>query len=76
MAPVPPSSNERQIDAIEFDPSRSIQSTDSRDTQRSLLDDDVSFMSEVARGILQKDRRRMRGEVTRIASFACAVLSW
>ena len=76
MAPVPPSSIEPQIDALEFDPNRSVQSTASRDTQRGLLDDDVSFMSEVARGILQKDRRRMRGEVIRIASFACAVLSW
>jgi hypothetical protein len=41
-----------------------------------LLDGDVSLMSEVAEGILARDRKRMRAYVIRIVSFICAVLSW
>ncbi|KAK5078093.1 putative monocarboxylate transporter mch1 [Lithohypha guttulata] len=71
MPPHPPPS-EQQIDAREFDPQRSVRSHTSHD--RSLLDDDVSFMNEVAQGIIDRDRRRMRRQVTRIASFTVAVL--
>jgi hypothetical protein len=41
-----------------------------------LLDDDVSLMSELADGIIQRDRTRMRREVIRTVGFICAVLSW
>lgn len=67
---------ENRIDGLEFDPSRSVRSNASRDSHHSLLDDDADFMGEVAEGILQRDRRRMQLEVTRIASFVCAVLCW
>ncbi len=71
MAPLPPP-NEAQghIEAREYDANRS------RNHDRSLLDDDVSFMGEVARGIIDRDRRRMKRQVTKIASFVVAVLSW
>lgn len=77
MAPLPPP-NEAQghIEAREYDANRSLQSHLSRNHDRSLLDDDVSFMGEVARGIIDRDRRRMKRQVTKIASFVVAVLSW
>lgn len=62
---------ERQIDAREFDSSRSQSLCD-----RSLLDDDVSFMNEVAQGIIDRDRRRMRREFVRVTSFVVAVMCW
>jgi hypothetical protein len=33
-------------------------------------------MSEVADGIIARDRKRMQAHVMRIFSFVCAVLSW
>jgi hypothetical protein len=48
----------------------------SQNSQRSLLDDDVDFMAEVASGIIDRDRRKMRRECMRVTSFVCAVLSW
>lgn len=62
---------EAHIDARDFEPNRNTRSHD-----RSLLDDDVSFMNEVAQGIIDRDRQKMRREVTRIASFVVAVLCW
>lgn len=67
---------ESTIDALEFDPDRPRRSNSSRESHRRLLDDDVDFMGEVAEDILQRDRRRMRVEFIRIASFVCAVLCW
>ncbi len=65
------------IGRLDFDANRgTVRSNASRDTGRSLLDDDVDFMSEVAEGILERDRQRMRREVIRTLSFVCAVLSW
>ena len=75
MAPASPS-DEARIDTLDFDPSRSVRSKASRDSHRNLLDDDADFMAEVAEDILQRDRRRMRLQATRVASFVCAVLSW
>jgi hypothetical protein len=70
-----------QIDRLDFDANRNrkhgtIRSHASRDTGRSLLDEDVDFMDEVAEGMLERDRQRMRREVMRSLSFVCAVLSW
>lgn len=62
-----------RIRRLEFDSNRTVRS---RDSQRSLLDDDVDFMGEVAEGIIQRDRQRMRNEVIRVVSFVCAILSW
>lgn len=72
MAPSSSSENDR-IRTLDFDANRTVRS---RDSQRSLLDDDVDFMGEVAGGIIQRDRQRMRNEVVRVVSFVCAVLSW
>lgn len=69
-----PNDDEAHIDAREYEPNRTTHSHGSHD--RSLLDDDVSFMNEVAQGIIDRDRQKMRREVTRIASFVVAVLCW
>ncbi|ETN41730.1 uncharacterized protein HMPREF1541_03666 [Cyphellophora europaea CBS 101466] len=61
-----------QIRTLDFDANRTVRA---RDSQRSLLDDDVDFMAEVAEGIIERDRIRMRREVMRVISFICAVLS-
>lgn len=61
------------IRTLDFDANRTIRS---RDSQRSLLADDVDFMGEVADAIIQRDRQKMRNEVLRVTSFICAVLSW
>jgi hypothetical protein len=71
MSRSPPSGG--QIRRLDFDANHTVRS---RDSQRSLLDDDVDFMAEVADGIIERDRQRMRREVLRIISFVCAVLSW
>lgn len=66
-----------QIDRLDFDANRdTIRSNSSREAGRSLLDDDVDFMGEVAQGIVERDRQRMRREVIRSLSFVCAVSSW
>jgi hypothetical protein len=73
------------IDRLDFDANRgTVRSNRSRasgrsggrNSERSLLDDDVDFMDEVAHGILDRDRKRMRREVIRTVSLVCAVLSW
>lgn len=45
-------------------------------SQRSFLDGDVDFMNEVAEEVVERDRKRMRREVTKWLSFVCAILSW
>lgn len=65
------------IGRLDFDANRSeAQRSPSRHAGRGLLDDDVDFMSEVAEGILERDRQRMRREVIRTLSLVCAVFSW
>jgi hypothetical protein len=72
MSPSPPPAT-GNVCSLDFDANHSVRS---RESQRSLLDDDVDFMDEVATGIIERDRKRMRTEVLRIVSFTCAVLSW
>jgi hypothetical protein len=67
--PLPP-----VIKTLDFDANRTWRSHASG--HRSLLDDDVNLMSEVAEGIIARDRQRMQAHVTRVFSFVCAVLSW
>jgi hypothetical protein len=62
------------IKTLDFDANRTVRSHASG--HRSLLDDDVSLMSELADAIIARDRKRMQAQVTRIFSFVCAVLSW
>jgi hypothetical protein len=67
----------RHIDRLDFDANRgTARSNSSRGGGRSLLDEDVDFMDEVAEGIVERDRLRMRREVIRTFSFVCAMLSW
>jgi len=71
----PPNEAQAHIETREFDANRSLRSHISQNHDRSLLDDDVDFMGEVARGIIDRDRRRMKMEVIRTISFVVAVLS-
>ncbi len=67
------------IDKLDFDSQRAQRqpNNDRDDSSASgLLDDDESFFSNVAEGVLQRDRRKMQRAVVRYASFACAMLSW
>ena len=73
----PDSHDGPQIDSLDFDANRGIRRSNwSRHGRQSLLDDDVDFMGEVAQGILERDRQKMRREVIRTLSFVCAILSW
>jgi hypothetical protein len=62
------------IKTLDFDANRIAQPHASG--HRSLLDDDVSLMSEVAEGIIARDRQLIRAQFIRTCSFICAVLSW
>jgi len=62
------------IKTLDFDANRTAQPHASG--HRSLLDDDVSLMSEVAEGIIARDRQLIRAQFIRTCSFICAVLSW
>lgn len=73
MAPQSPP-NESHIDTREFDPNKNAPSQALH--FRNLLSDDGRLMSEVAQDIIDRDRRLMRREVTRVASFVAAVLCW
>lgn len=64
------------IDRLDFDANRGSTRSTSTRGGRSLLDDDVDLMEEVAGGILELDRQRMRRQLIRTVSFVCAVLSW
>jgi hypothetical protein len=72
MAPSSPPQN-NTIRSLDFDAHRTLRS---RDSERSLIDDDVDFMGDVAEAIIQRDRQKMRNEVLRVISFTSAVLSW
>ncbi len=67
------------IDKLDFDTERA-RSHHHDDSDASgptgLLDDDESFFSIVAEGVVERDRRKMRWAVVRYLSFACAMLSW
>ncbi|KAI9870802.1 MAG: putative monocarboxylate transporter mch1, partial [Pleopsidium flavum] len=66
------------IDKLDFDSHRNHgQHNDDSDASgpSRLLDDDESFFSILAEGVVQRDRRSMQGTVMRYLSFACAILS-
>lgn len=73
MTRSPPAAGQH-IGSLDYDANQTVRSRDS--SHRSFLDDDVDFMAEVADGIIERDRERMRREVLRVISFICAVLSW
>jgi hypothetical protein len=64
------------IDAREYSGSSTMRSHMFQESHRSLLDDDIDLMSEVAEEILERDRWRIQRVVLRWLSFVCAVLCW
>jgi hypothetical protein len=67
------------IDKLDFDSHRKPASTydESRaSSPHGLLRDDESLLSNVVEGIIERDRRKMKREVVKYLSFACAILSW
>ena len=69
-----------QIDALDFDANRKASSqitdTSSESNPPALLRDDESLLSNVVDGIIQKDRRKIKTQVSRYLSYASAILSW
>ncbi|RMZ77673.1 hypothetical protein DV738_g4280, partial [Chaetothyriales sp. CBS 135597] len=64
--------SDARIEALDFDANRTVRSTRSN---RSLLDDDVDLIDELAQSIVDRDRLRMQRQVLRSVSFVCAVLN-
>lgn len=71
------------IDKLSFDenriPPRSSTSDHGSEPRRGshgLLRDDVSLLSIVVEGVIERDRQRLRRRIIRYTSFASAVLSW
>ncbi len=64
------------IHALDFDANRRRRRRSSESSRPRPGDDDFDFMGQVAEEIIERDRAKMRREVKRVLSFACAVLSW
>ncbi|KAI9732376.1 MAG: putative monocarboxylate transporter mch1 [Cirrosporium novae-zelandiae] len=71
--------NGHQIDKRDFDESRALLHSNSEDIERPhsthFLEDDDSLLSNVAQGIVDRDRREVYREFIRYTSFVCAILS-
>ncbi|KIX08348.1 uncharacterized protein Z518_03004 [Rhinocladiella mackenziei CBS 650.93] len=63
-----------RLTALDFDSNRRRRRR-SHGSRPAIGDDDFDFMGQVAEGIIERDRIRMRREVTRVLSFVCAILS-
>jgi len=67
------------IDKLDFDSNRRPPSTIHDSTGPSspigLLRDDESFFSNIVDGVIERDRRKMRRQVLKYASFASAIIS-
>lgn len=72
-------SSSPQIDKLDFDSHRrrptSHDSLHSSGPSGRLLRDDESFFSDIVDGIIERDRRKMRRQVIKYASFASAILN-
>lgn len=67
------------IDKLDFDshrPSSHHGSGASSPNGHGLLRDDESFFEDIVDGVIERDRRKMRREVTRYLSFGVAILNW
>ena len=68
-----------QIDKLDFDSHRrrptSHDSLHSSGPSGHLLRDDESFFSNIVDGVIERDRRKMRRQVIKYASFASAILN-
>lgn len=69
------SSSANGIDKRDFDDNRHPSSTVDGSDTGGLLADDESLLSDVVEGIIERDRRRMRRQVTKYLSFVSAILS-
>lgn len=73
------SSADDGIDKLSFDEHRIPRSSD-HDSERGgphgLLRDDVSLLSIVVEGVIERDRQRLRRRIIRYTSFASAVICW
>lgn len=69
---MPPAS----IGKLDFDAHRQPTNDSDSSSPSGLLDDSSSFISNVAQGVVRRDRRTMQLAVVRYLSFACAMLSW
>lgn len=68
-----------RIDKLDFDSHRKPASTydgSGASSPQGLLRDDESLLSNVVDGIIERDRWKMKREVVKYLSFACAILSW
>ena len=74
--------NSAGIDKLSFDENRIPRSSSSdhglepRRGSYGLLRDDVSLLSIVVEGVIERDRQRLRRRIIRYTSFASAVISW
>lgn len=65
------------IDKLDFDDNRRRPpSTTDGSEPGGLLGDDESLLSDVVHGVVERDRRKMRREMTKYLSFVSAILSW
>lgn len=64
------------IDKLDFDDNRRRPpSTTDGSEPGGLLGDDESLLSDVVHGVVERDRRKMRREITKYSSFVSAILS-
>ncbi|KAL8761557.1 MAG: hypothetical protein Q9184_002322 [Pyrenodesmia sp. 2 TL-2023] len=63
------------IDKLDFDNNRRPPSTTDKSDAGGLLRDDESLLSNVVEGVIERDRRKMRRQVTRYLSLVSAILS-
>jgi hypothetical protein len=73
------SSADDGIDKLSFDDHRiprSSQNDSDSGGHHGLLRDDVSLLSVVVDGVIERDRQRLRRRIIRYTSFAGAVLCW
>lgn len=64
------------IDKLDFDNNRRAPSTTDGSDAGGLLRDDESLLSNVVEGVIERDRRKMRRQVTKYLSLVSAILSW
>ncbi|KAL8720526.1 MAG: hypothetical protein Q9225_002618 [Loekoesia sp. 1 TL-2023] len=63
------------IDKLDFDDNRRPPSTTDGSDSGGLLRDDESLLSNVVDGVIERDRRKIRRQVTKYLSFVSAILS-
>lgn len=67
------------IDRLDFDHHRKPPSSNAGSEHSApggLLADDESFLSNILDGVIERDRRKLRQNIVKYASFACAILCW